>query len=563
MITTETLLPSAKLKIKFSTKRMEVDSGPKREFGQEVSHTDERRRFNSNGKLSGLNSNKRGPPESFDSQKVKNPRVDRKGSVQCATILKSLMSHPYSWVFSKPVDPVALNIPDYFTIISHPMDFGTIKTKLERNIYSGTEEFADDVRLTFSNAMKYNPPSNDVHLMAKELCKIFDRKWKDLVRKLKCEDEHSKSETETIKETSGRSLDTMHSRHKESWTKKTHVSEKKGIQKSISSASKDARVEEPKLSQILSKFIEKDLHKGRKRSRDREHSAGSLKACSTVCLVTCKCNICGDTNCHCVLQGNSTQLSSDISSEGSEGRDLIACGADTLRRDCLAKSSSSVEKKSDSDGAVSSLDSEHICPSSKHVTFNTDASSGEVWSTPILPVQLSPKRALRAAMLKSRFADTILKAQQKTLLEHGDKRNPQKMLLEKERLERIQREERARIEAQIKTAEAAARSRAEEESRQRREKEREAARVAIEKMKKTVDIEHNMEIIRELESLSGCTLSYKAVGGRNGYKVALDTWDKPQLENPLERLGLFIKEEYSVEDEEFLNGAREEGEIFN
>lgn len=41
-----------------------------------------------------------------------------------------------------------------------------------------------------------------------------------------------------------------------------------------------------------------------------------------------------------------------------------------------------------------------------------------VWSTSVLPGQLSPKKALRAAMLKSRFADTILKAQQKTLLEH-------------------------------------------------------------------------------------------------------------------------------------------------
>jgi len=28
-------------------------------------------------------------------------------------------------------------------------------------------------------------------------------------------------------------------------------------------------------------------------------------------------------------------------------------------------------------GAGSSLDSEHICPSSKHVTLSTDASSGE------------------------------------------------------------------------------------------------------------------------------------------------------------------------------------------
>lgn len=33
-------------------------------------------------------------------------------------------------------------------------------------------------------------------------------------------------------------------------------------------------------------------------------------------------------------------------------------------------------------------------------------------------LQLSPKKALRAAMLKSRFADTILKAKQKTLLDH-------------------------------------------------------------------------------------------------------------------------------------------------
>ncbi|XP_047154636.1 transcription factor GTE8 isoform X1 [Vigna umbellata] len=563
MITTEIIAPSAKLKIKFSTKRMDVDFGAKREFGREVSHTDERRRFNSNGKSSGLNSQKRGQPDSNEGQKVKRQRVDRKGSVQCSTILKSLMTHPYGWVFSKPVDPVALNIPDYFNIIKSPMDFGTIKAKLETNGYSGTEEFADDVRLTFSNAMTYNPPGNDVHLMAKDLRRIFDRKWKELVRKLKCEDERSRSETETVKETSGRNLDTMHSRNKDSWPKKTHVSEKKGIHKSISPTSKDASVEAPKLSHIPCKFMEKDLHKGRKGNRAREQSAGSLKACSTARPVTCKCSTCGDTNCHCVIQSNSTQVSSDISSEGSEGRDLTASGADTLRQDCLTKGSSPMEKKSDSDGAVSSLDSEHICPSSKHVPFTTDASSGEVWSTSILPVQLSPKKALRAAMLKSRFADTILKAQQKTLLEHGDKGNPKKMQLEKERLERIQREERARIEAQIKTAEAAARTRAEEESRRRREKEREAARVAIEKMRRTVDIEHNMEIIRELESLSGCTLSYKAMGGRNGYKVALDTWDKPQFENPLERLGLFMKEEYIVEDEEFLNGAREEGEIFN
>lgn len=43
---------------------------------------------------------------------------------------------------------------------------------------------------------------------------------------------------------------------------------------------------------------------------------------------------------------------------------------------------------------------------------------GLEWTTPLLDVQMSPKKALRAAMLKSRFADTILKAQQRTLLDH-------------------------------------------------------------------------------------------------------------------------------------------------
>ena len=82
-------------------------------------------------------------------------------------------------------------------------------------------------------------------------------------------------------------------------------------------------------------------------------------------------------------------------------------------------------------------------------------------------------------------------------------------------------------------------------------------------MKRTVDIDHNLEIVKELEILSGCTLSYKAVTGRNGYRVAMEeTLEKPQLENPLERLGLFIKDEYTAdEDEEVLNGGWEEGEI--
>ncbi len=35
-----------------------------------------------------------------------------------------------AWIFHKPVDPHELEIPDYFDVIKNPMDFSTIKDKL-------------------------------------------------------------------------------------------------------------------------------------------------------------------------------------------------------------------------------------------------------------------------------------------------------------------------------------------------------------------------------------------------------------------------------------------------
>lgn len=121
-------------------------------------------------------------------QKGKKQVMDGCKVRQCSAILNKLITHPAGWVFNQPVDPVKLNIPDYFSIISHPMDLGTIKSKLETKSYSDTEEFAADVSLTFSNAMRYNPPHNDVHSMAKELFSIFCSRWKSLEAKWKEDD---------------------------------------------------------------------------------------------------------------------------------------------------------------------------------------------------------------------------------------------------------------------------------------------------------------------------------------------------------------------------------------
>lgn len=47
-------------------------------------------------------------------------------------------------------------IPDYFLIVKHPMDLGTVQDKLKRNLYPTPDEFAADMRLVFSNCRLYN-----------------------------------------------------------------------------------------------------------------------------------------------------------------------------------------------------------------------------------------------------------------------------------------------------------------------------------------------------------------------------------------------------------------------
>ena len=40
------------------------------------------------------------------------------------------------YYFHEPVDPVKYNVDDYFYIITEPMDFGTIRKKLNNNVYN-------------------------------------------------------------------------------------------------------------------------------------------------------------------------------------------------------------------------------------------------------------------------------------------------------------------------------------------------------------------------------------------------------------------------------------------
>ncbi|KAK4344570.1 hypothetical protein RND71_034746 [Anisodus tanguticus] len=95
----------------------------------------------------------------------------------CSDLLQRLMKHKHGWVFNEPVNVKALGLHDYYDIIKHPMDLGTIKTRLSENWYKSPKEFAEDIRLVFTNAMTYNPKGQDVHVMAEELSQFFEERW--------------------------------------------------------------------------------------------------------------------------------------------------------------------------------------------------------------------------------------------------------------------------------------------------------------------------------------------------------------------------------------------------
>ncbi|CAI5735086.1 unnamed protein product [Hyaloperonospora brassicae] len=95
-------------------------------------------------------------------------------------ILLKLMSDPRNrhGVFNTPVDPVALNLPTYTSIVQRPMDLGTIKRNIAAGEYLELDDFVSDVRLVFENAMLFNPESHYIHVDAGLLLQRFNESVK-------------------------------------------------------------------------------------------------------------------------------------------------------------------------------------------------------------------------------------------------------------------------------------------------------------------------------------------------------------------------------------------------
>ena len=106
--------------------------------------------------------------------------------------LRNLKKSKDARPFLFPVDVVAMNIPHYPEIVTHPMDFASIERKLnfsnpakpdpnpENPRYQTADQFIADVRLVFTNCVKFNGPEHAISLMGRRVEELFDKSIKNL-----------------------------------------------------------------------------------------------------------------------------------------------------------------------------------------------------------------------------------------------------------------------------------------------------------------------------------------------------------------------------------------------
>ena len=85
-------------------------------------------------------------------------------------MLQAVAKHKWAYPFKRPVTDK--EAPDYKDIITNPMDFMTLKKRIETGVVTDVPDLVADLTLIFDNAMTYNGKGTDYYQMAETLKEI-------------------------------------------------------------------------------------------------------------------------------------------------------------------------------------------------------------------------------------------------------------------------------------------------------------------------------------------------------------------------------------------------------
>ena len=112
--------------------------------------------------------------------------MSQNASQWCEVVLRWMMDHRFAFVFLTEVNEAyndkycdgRLDLQRYERTILQPICLNDISDKLKSSGYKNAHDFADDVKLLFTNAMIFNVVGEDIHTLAVEFLTAFNISYK-------------------------------------------------------------------------------------------------------------------------------------------------------------------------------------------------------------------------------------------------------------------------------------------------------------------------------------------------------------------------------------------------
>ncbi|KAJ5567284.1 hypothetical protein N7535_006590 [Penicillium sp. DV-2018c] len=187
----------------------------------------------------------------------------------------------YNWVmpFYYPVDPVALNIPTYHSVIKKPMDLSTVQSKLKTGQYENAKEFEADVRQIFKNCFRFNIPGDPTYICGQRAEEIFNAKWAQKSDYLEAHEPHPEQNTDSSDEDSDEDAEDSEEDDEKLTLLQKQIAEMSRQVEAITNKKKKTPPSSKKVGKNkLAKKESKKLGSGKKDKKSKSSQSGKVRA---------------------------------------------------------------------------------------------------------------------------------------------------------------------------------------------------------------------------------------------------------------------------------------------
>jgi bromodomain-containing protein 8 len=102
-----------------------------------------------------------------EKERLEKEKAKRKNEKVLMMLLNEVSNHTHGNLFHSAIKEQ--DAPDYYTLIRHPMDIKTIKTRIKEGIIVNSVQLRRALNQMFANSLIYNRPGTEIHRMALEM----------------------------------------------------------------------------------------------------------------------------------------------------------------------------------------------------------------------------------------------------------------------------------------------------------------------------------------------------------------------------------------------------------